>query len=473
MHGPVACAVIVEPCPDSSTSCFRPHCSHFGQNTMSSDEEALDRLWGLGAATNGDVDADASAALERLEAFGGNGAGSTAPQRRAAFARSVRHAVQKRAEKLTLGTDTAGGRNADAGPCPTFGPYAGSRPWEAREVLDLVFGKASNASLRAEAGELQVRGELAHRVRAFTLFRYLCHRRKSLQISFSANAPLALLTASLRIKWDETEQIVGVRPDQNPGAATSQVHLKANTQREHVMTVTCWWKTVLMRSPMPWLGEVRRLQRTTAECLWKGLSSNMPWSLSHRPSASQIKWLWLVCCADSALSNLWLFAHLEMHLAKRHGALTVFVPCLIHAVHRAVVPLLRRRQLVDDLFRSSHVLSTATYWATLIRRTQSVIDRNLVVVHDETPNAHFANAAADILDLTLCEGLPLEMVSQRTLTLRAEILAHMVRSSEPRTKSPAPSWPFPPMPFEVNSDSLHSGVYPIDLGRNTERQPSI
>ena len=355
----------------------------------------------------------------------GNAAGAGREQVRVAQAVRRHLLHRKRKAKEQAAAEEAAGR-PPPGQGLTFGPNKGRRQWSADEVLDFVFVKSAAVSAHRVNLAFEVCSEEAHNVRACILHRYRLQRSAALQKTLEACAPLPLASASLRIKWDETEQHVGARPDEGAGvpACTASVRLKTTARQEHVLTVTCWWKTSAMLEPQPWIVPVRRLQRTTAECIWQGLEAGMPFKFDFLPKREQVLWLWLLFCGDKATSNVRLTAQVEMMAPP--GVLTLFSVCLIHAAHRGVMPLLHRKKLVGHLYRAAHVLSVSTYWSELIKRTHTWMqdEKNFVITHTDDGNEVLARAAGHILDLTLGEGLPMDKHSHEMVNLREELLRH-------------------------------------------------
>ena len=179
---------------------------------------------------------------------------------------------------------------------------------------------------------------LAMRILATSLHRYEYHRR--IAYNREMKKAFAVFCASLRIKWDETEQIIHyllgcLESEANDGEQEcSKVLL-----RKHVMALIFWVKTTDMPVPMPWLVSALLLERTTAEALYTGIKMRAPWGPWSLPTTEEAFWLWLILHGDLASSNLRLYNQIEMQVmgqrVYRPRVLLTFVPCLMHIMHRS------------------------------------------------------------------------------------------------------------------------------------------
>ena len=175
---------------------------------------------------------------------------------------------------------------------------------------------------------------------------------------------------SMRVKWDETEQKIFARPDDLPADDSDddqqqpaqgqqleqpqQPTPQRRAQKEHVLTTAVWIKAGGSRLE-PWLTPPKKLARTTAECIWTGLKSSTPMGpWTHFPSTAAAAWILMVFCCDFASSNRRFLSQLEVSsLQLRSGVIVIFSPCMLHILHRAVVPMLGR--LLNSLYRAAHV----------------------------------------------------------------------------------------------------------------------
>jgi hypothetical protein len=184
-------------------------------------------------------------------------------------------------------------------------------------------------------------------------------------------------------------------------------------------------KTSSMPMPVQWASPPRMLQRTTAECIWQALAAATPlgpWD--DLPPAHVVKWLILVWCADEAASNKRLYAQAEVTTqSMRPGVVTMFSPCMLHIMHRSIVPIMKVYNCVNDLFRAAHVFQVASYWSALVKSVRRWLDKQVVVLHHAgRPNPEHRKVAEHLLRLTLCKGLPDTALPQKTLDLKGRLL---------------------------------------------------
>lgn len=235
------------------------------------------------------------------------------------------------------------------------------------------------------------------RVTAVTLFRYVQHRKLSLDRLVLESASAVLPVVSVRLHWDETEQIVGQGDPEDammPGTA----------RRQHVFVAQAFFKTNLMDSNAFWGSTPKMVDRTTTECLWRAVAEATPfgpWSqLPELPSAA---WVVFVLIADEASSNKKLFKlALKVSRGMRRKVLVFFQACLLHVLHRSLVPGMRKNNIIGDLFRAAHSLRVASYWVTLFKSCESSLERRLVILHNvDHADVHYQKVARQILELVL------------------------------------------------------------------------
>ena len=86
----------------------------------------------------------------------------------------------------------------------------------------------------------------------------------------------------------------------------------------------------------------------------------------------------------------------------------------MHILQRVVLPLLRQKDMLNQLYRAANVLRSSTYWMGLINAICSKIARDIVVQHEDSPDqARFTRIAETILRLTLFDGKAEEDVSRK------------------------------------------------------------
>ena len=191
----------------------------------------------------------------------------------------------------------------------------------------------------------------------------------------------------------------------------------------HVATTGIWIKTSLMQNPVMWNAAPMRIERTTADCLWKCLEKACPfgpWGIM--PASSACVWIVFVLCCDEASSNKRMIAHFEVvALAKRVNVIVWFSPCFLHILHRAVMPALKRDNLIGDLYRATHVLVISSYWAALMKASQRLY-KAVIIMHDPPPiSEHDARVNDQILQVTLYNGKTQDNVSKSMRDLGREI----------------------------------------------------
>ena len=116
-------------------------------------------------------------------------------------------------------------------------------------------------------------------------------------------------------------------------------------------------------------------------------------------------------------------------LAAQDKVVVTFVPCLLHILHRSVLPALQVHNCVNELYRAGHVLQVASFWLAIVNSARQILNAGgrgcsgTVVLHNDMANDHVNHLVAKhLLQLTPCEGLPDDHVSSRTLRLRDELL---------------------------------------------------
>ena len=133
-------------------------------------------------------------------------------------------------------------------------------------VLDVSFGKSARISDTFPREQFDLSFELLEKMRKTTLFRYVHNRARPYSELMDTNSPAAHFCISMCIKWDEIEQKVlaavlpgsKIRTPLTIHVATAGIYLKTSTMPRLVM-----WNTAPLR-----------IERTTADCLWKFLRSH-------------------------------------------------------------------------------------------------------------------------------------------------------------------------------------------------------
>ena len=316
-------------------------------------------------------------------------------------------------------------------------------------VTNIVFDQHVAQSARCTAQGTPTSASKLQGIRRWTLFRYVRHRAQSWRSQLSATRPLAMLVMSMQIKWDETQQQVhcfveqeapdGVRLRGKGDEAAAPPAQQARDddlgeaascqQVVSVMSSVAYLKTSNMPQPWPWVIFPRMLERTTAENIFKALVEVSPVDLTGRglPPEAEVRWIWIVCVADQASSNKRLQAHAEATLIDmRGGVLFCSFPCVVHILHRSVVPLLKINGINTKLYRTSHVLGVSSYWTKLYASVMTLVEAQLVIVHNYEPRNQDRLLAEQILRLTWCNGMPDELLSKCRVRVKNAALQVLV-----------------------------------------------
>ena len=100
---------------------------------------------------------------------------------------------------------------------------------------------------------------------------------------------------------------------------------------------------------------------------------------------------------------------------------------MLHILHRSVVPLMKRKNLISSFFCSSHVLSNGAYWVAILQNLRIHLANKVVVMHDRTwPTGFDADVAQDLLNMTVADDLADEKVKQSKRDLCNEMLGTFV-----------------------------------------------
>ena len=141
----------------------------------------------------------------------------------------------------------------------------------------------------------------------------------------------------------------------------------------NVMTFSIHMKHSALQRPYRFHVPPIAMKRTTAECQWAAFRQACgtgPWL--HLPPKEFADFIWYIFCADEASSNWRFFAACQTRLVQvgRGGSsLSVFFPCLLHILHRTIVPLLRSGDLLNQLYRAANVLRFVNNGAPCIAHT--------------------------------------------------------------------------------------------------------
>ena len=156
-------------------------------------------------------------------------------------------------------------------------------------ALDVSFGKSAHISDTFLCEQFDLSFELLEKIRKTTLFRYVRNRSEAFKKLMDTNSSAAHFCFSMCIKWDEIEQkvLAAVLPG-------SKIRTPLTI---HVATTGIWIKTSLMQNPVMWNAAPMRIERTTADCLWKCLEKACPFGpRGIIPESSACVWLVFVLC---------------------------------------------------------------------------------------------------------------------------------------------------------------------------------
>ena len=295
------------------------------------------------------------------------------------------------------------------------------------EARAITFNRPLARSASAAAEMIKETYQRCAQVRTATLYRHSLHMKAAWENMLAANSRHA--SASMCIKWDETQQLVGI------GSAALLPEGLVDTDWAtavlmNIITFGITMKHTALERPYRFYVPPMAMQRTTAECLWAAFCracATGPWL---RVSKTEFAFLmWYIFCADEACSNYRFYAACETRLeSEGHGdySLSVFLPCLLHILHRTLVPLLKHEDLLNQLFRAANVLRHSTYWVGLIQTICRKIGTDIVIVHeDNVDQARLTRIADTILRLTLCQGKALDDLPKPVQKLFHKILQHL------------------------------------------------
>ena len=263
-------------------------------------------------------------------------------------ARAVLSALRKRdaaAGQANAGSSCSSHDDTDAF---SFGPYTNSVDANITHqvVTDVVFHRHAAKTDNANCHGHGINASKLQSMRRWTLWRYQKHRTASWQRKLAQVFPLLLLCVSMQIKWDETQQLVHCyltdpNQPQAPGAEHVGSQEAAVQLSIQVMSSIAYLKTSNMARPWPWILFPLMLERTTAECIYKAWFLQSPLDLKQLPSPDIVRWIWIVFVCDQASSNKRFQAYVDDWLVKaRTGILTCDFPCIVHIIHRCLIPLL-------------------------------------------------------------------------------------------------------------------------------------
>ena len=362
-----------------------------------------------------DEEAD-SATLDRLDGMDEDGCQQQVRRAQLREARKVKALAARNAARNAAFNAQKDEEGLPAG----FGVQRSScmRSLTTTDVHREVFERKTGATMRSNDSHASLHRHLLQ----VTVYRYLWHQREAFQRALAA-LPVqdGVTVASIRFKWDETQQNIAMAPDFvfATGAEEEMGLIKKAPRTVHVMTLGVWLR--LGGSVQPWASLMVHLERTTAECLWLALQSAFAWK--DLPPEAAARFLWLVFCGDEASSNKRLYAQVVQHTqGLRPGTLAFFSPCYLHILHRCSVPLMSGRgDLLNNFFRCGNVLSQGCYWSALTQSIRKVFQSIVVRHFDLESDAQEYAFKEDLLRMTVCKNLPDDHISNSTKALATEV----------------------------------------------------
>eukprot|EP00959_Pyramimonas_sp_CCMP1952_P202117 4226343-Pyramimonas_sp.AAC.1 len=176
-----------------------------------------------------------------------------------------------------------------------------SYAWEV-EVCEIIWNSARTSRRLLEKTYGVRRDDIAG-MTTVAVKRYVDARGCSLNSCFQAGA----MCASMRIKWDETQQEI----------QTSEPISGTNVQTcASMMVMQAWCKTSSLDSAQVWVCPLMQLTRLTADCIYLGLQRGRVFFGHELPTLPDTcRWLIVVLVADDAKSNGKIVAHIRSVLA--------------------------------------------------------------------------------------------------------------------------------------------------------------
>lgn len=103
-----------------------------------------------------------------------------------------------------------------------------------------------------------------------------------------------------------------------------------------------------------------------------------------------------------------------------------FQPCMVHVLHRSVVPVLHLEGVMTDLFRASNAMRQSSYQSALLSGIELVLGSSLVVCHHYEPDPRHQLVSRQVMEMTFCQGRPQEQRSTRMTRILEETLSTFV-----------------------------------------------
>ena len=204
---------------------------------------------------------------------------------------------------------------------------------------------------------------------------------------------------SLRVKWDETSQLVLDRTPECIDGIPLQVATMIRRMFVHVGNLAV---------PLCLCLPILRLEDTQTRTLFSALLKDMPFDGRSDMTAFAAFALIIYVC-DGASTNRRICAWQTMTNANRTLVLPIY--CLLHVLHNLSVPTLRIIGRPVEMFRASNVFKWSSFYMACCRSLISHVRSTLVIDRTNSPNPQTRLDNQRILEFLLCGGHTLETAS--------------------------------------------------------------
>ena len=296
------------------------------------------------------------------------------------------------------------------------------------QLNELVWGWKPAITHRELQDRFQIHSEQMWSARIGAVARYLNVRDKELMATVSTKS----MVFSVRMKWDETTQIASSgAPEQIEAPTTSGPQHNddaVGTGAMSTMVMRMFVKNNFCACSEPVALPLAWLERTTAECIVEGWERMSPIDFKQLRSECGAPWVVFVLVADAASSNHRAVATFRSRLRRSWSNVVVLpVDCFMHVLHRCYTPVFKVINIVNPLYRMANTVNKGAVWFLMLRALRAYVASKLLVVHgqspDEGPNPELV---ADVLALTLGEGLEEPMLPKRKRNLIKELRRHFM-----------------------------------------------
>lgn len=239
------------------------------------------------------------------------------------------------------------------------------------------------------------------------------------------------MVVSVRMKWGETVQIASASAPDQSGALT-----KSCPQHDDAVGI---WATSTMvtrmlvknnccacSGPVAW--PLAWLERTTKECIVEGLERMRPIDFKQFRSESGATWVVFVLVADAASSNHRAVVTFRSRMRRSWSDVVALpVDCFTHVLHRCYTPVFQAPDIANPLYRMANTMNKGAVCFLMLRALRADVASKLLAAHGQSPDdGPNPELVADVLALTLCEGLEESMLSKRRSNLFKELRCNFI-----------------------------------------------